>query len=171
MSGRAKTAAFPGSATGAHPRRAAAVSVAVFLRPFRGGAHVSGRPPGSSTSAGSLRKVCVSAAGVPRTCGCRCALLLPACRLLRARMASCRFPRCARVVTSCRFLRPVCPASRARPVLRGFGVEASTGFHGFGVQRRSGFHGGRSNWSLGRTPEGHLGVNQTFPAGAGELRC
>ena len=69
------------------------------------------------------------------------------------------------------FLRPVCASSRARPDSRGFGVAASLEFHGFGEQRRSGFHGGRSNWSLGRTPERHLGVNQTLPAGAGQLRC
>ncbi len=61
---------------------------------------------------------------------------------------------------SCSFLRPVCAGYPARP-----------GFHGFGCQSRAGFHGEPSNLALGRTPEGHCGVNQTFPAGAGQLRC
>jgi hypothetical protein len=61
---------------------------------------------------------------------------------------------------SCSFLRPVCAGLPARP-----------GFHGFGCQSRAGFHGVPSNCALGRTPEGHCGVNQTFPAGAGQLRC
>jgi hypothetical protein len=61
---------------------------------------------------------------------------------------------------SCSFLRPVCAGLSARP-----------GFHGFGCQSRAGFHGVPSNLALGRTPERHCGVNQTFPAGAGQLRC
>jgi hypothetical protein len=61
---------------------------------------------------------------------------------------------------SCSFLRPVCA-----------GLPAHPGFHGFGCQSRAGFHGEPSNLGLGRTPERHCGVNQTFPAGAGQLRC
>jgi len=91
-------------------------------------------------------------------------LELLACRVLRARMVSWGFPRCARVVSSGSVLRPGCAGSRARPDSRGFVVEAHSDFHGFGVERRSGFHGGRSNFSLNRTPGRHRGVNHILPA-------
>jgi hypothetical protein len=145
MGGRANTMAFPGSAICLLASEGRRFQSRHSFGCFAVGAHVFGRSPGSSTSAGSLRKVCVLAASVPRACGCRCALLLPARRPPRARMVSCGFPPCARVVTSGSFLRPVCSASRARPDSRGFEVAASSDFHGFGVERRSGFHGGRSN--------------------------
>jgi hypothetical protein len=65
MGGGAITAAFPGSAIGAHASvRQRFQSQHSFGR-FAVGAHVVGRSPGSVTSLGSLRKVCVRPRGFP----------------------------------------------------------------------------------------------------------
>ena len=158
MGGGASTAAFPGSAIGL----IASVRRRFQSKQFFGRCAVGARggwlPAGLCDFGGFASESLRSAAGVPQTCGCGCALgllarrlprlrsvrgsasagvLRPVCAGLRARMVSRGFPRCASVVSSGSVLRPACAGSRARPDIRGFGFQNRSGFHGARLTRRS----------------------------------
>ena len=65
MVGSVITAAFPGSAIGSHANVRRWFQLQHPFGRFAVGAHVVGRSPGSVTSVGSLRKVCVRPRGFP----------------------------------------------------------------------------------------------------------
>jgi len=152
MGGNSVSTAFPGSAIGSRASVRRRFQSRCSFGCLAVGALVVGRPPGSTTSAGSLRKVCVrqrgfhKAAAVGAHCCCSPADYCGREWFLGAFGVA--------LVSSLRVVSfSQCAQARGRAPTRAASM-LSSGFHGFGVERRSGFHGRRSNLSLARPDAG-----------------